>query len=91
MCTIMSIIKQIPVVGQAYRFTKTAMRVYQSTSPVEAVKVTAVSIIDEWAPPQIKYPVKCGILLAQVGLAVSSGGNPWAVAMAIGSARQIID
>ena len=69
----MSIIKQIPVVGQAYRFTKTAMRVYQSTSPVEAVKVTAVSIIDEWAPPQIKYPVKCGILLAQVGLAISSG------------------
>jgi hypothetical protein len=37
------------------------------------------------------YPVKCGILFAQVGLAVSSGGNPWAVAMAIGSARQIID
>ena len=62
------------------------MKVYNSTSPVEAV-----SIIDDCAPPQIKYPVKCGILAAQVGLAVSSGGNPWAVAMAIGSARQIID
>ena len=72
--------------GQAYGFTKTAMKVYNSTSPVEAVKVAAVSIIDDCAPPQIKYP-----LLAQVGLAVSSGGNPWAVAMAIGSARQIID
>ena len=67
------------------------MKVYNSTSPVEAVKVAAVLIIDDCAPPQIKYPIKCGILLAQLGLAVSSGGNPWAVAMVIGSARQIID
>mgnify|MGYP007080363500 CR=1 FL=1 len=62
-----------------------------STSPIEAVKVAAVSIIDDCAPPEIKYPIKCGIFFAQVVLAVSSGGNPWAVAMAIGSARQIID
>lgn len=69
------LIKQVPVVGQAYGFTKTAMKVSNSTSPVEAVKVAAVSIIDDCAPPQLKYPVKCGILLAQVGLAVSSDGN----------------
>lgn len=78
------LIKQVPVVGQAYGFTKTAIKVDNSTSPVEAVKLTTVSIIDDCAPLQIKYPVKCGILLAQVGLTVSSGGNPWAVAMAIG-------
>jgi len=36
------LIKQVPVVGQAYGFTKTAMRVYNSTSPVEAVKIAAV-------------------------------------------------
>ena len=86
-----SLIKQVPVVSQAYGFTKTVIKVYNSTLPVEAVKVVALSIIDDCAPPLIKYPVKCGILLAQVGLAVLSGGNPWAVAMAIGSARQIID
>ena len=85
------LIKQVPVVGQAYGFTKTAMKVYNSTSPVEAVKVAAVSIIDDCLPPIIKYPVKCGIFVSQVVVAVSSGGNPWAVAMAIGSARQIID
>ena len=67
------------------------MKVYNSTSPFEAVKVAAVSILDDCMPPQIKYPVKCGILLAQVGLAVLSGSNSWAVGMAIGSARQIID
>ena len=85
------LIKQVPVVGQVYGFTKTAMKVYNSTSPVEAVKIATISIIDDCAPPQIKYPVKCGILLAQIGLAVSSGGNHLAVAMAIDSARQIID
>ena len=37
------LIKQVPVVGQAYGFTKTAMKVYNSTSPVEAVKVAASS------------------------------------------------
>ena len=84
------VIKQVPVIGQAYGFTKTAMKVYNSTSPVEAVRVATVSIIDDCAPPQIKYPVKSGILLAQVGLAVSCGVNPLAVAIAIGSARQII-
>lgn len=39
----------------------------------------------------VKYPIKCSILAAQITIAISSGGNPWAVAMAIGSARQIID
>ena len=64
------IVNQVPVVGQAYSFTKTAMKVYNSTSPVEAVKTAFVSILDDCAPPQIKYPVKYNILLAQVGLAV---------------------
>jgi len=67
------------------------MKVYNSTSPIEAVKVAAIGIIDDCAPPQIKYPVKCSILVAQIGLAISSGGNRWAVAMAIGSARQLIE
>ena len=84
-------IKQVPVVGQAYGFTKTAMKVYNSTSPVEVAKVAARSIMDDCAPPQIKYPIKCGILLVQVGLAISSGGNTWSVAMAIGLARQTIE
>ena len=71
-----------------FGFTKTAMKVYNATSPV---KVAVVSIIDDYALPQIKYPVKCGILIAQVGRAASSDGNPWAIAMVISSARQIID
>jgi hypothetical protein len=67
------------------------MKIYNSTSPIEAVKIATVSVVEDCAPPQIKYPVKCSILIAQLALAISSGGNPWAVAMAIGSARQIIE
>jgi hypothetical protein len=67
------------------------MKVSTALSLVEAFKVVAVSIIDDCAPPQIKYLSKCVILSVQVGLAVSSGGNPWAVAITISSARQIID
>ena len=84
-------IKQVLVVDQAYGFTKTAMKVYNVTSPVQAIKVAAVLIIGDCALPQIKYPVECSIFLVQVGLVVSNSGNPWAVVMAIGSARQIID
>ena len=84
-------IKQVPVVSQAYGFTKTAIKIYNTTSPVEAVKVAAISIIDDCAPVQIKYSVKCGTFIAQVALAVSNEGNPWAVAAAIASARQIIN
>lgn len=67
------------------------MKVYNSTSPLEAVKIAAISIIENCAQPQIKYPVKCGILFVQIGLAISNDGNPEAVAIAIGSARQIIN
>lgn len=85
------LIKQVPVLGQPYGLTKTAIRVYNSTDAISAVKNATLSIIEDCSPPQVKYPIKCMILLAQLGLAISSGGNPWAVAMAIGSARQIIE
>ena len=48
-------------------------------------------IIDDCAPPQIKYSVKCGIFSVQLRLMVSSGGDSWTVAMVLGSARQIME
>ena len=86
-----TIFKQIPVVSQAYGLAKTAMRVSESTDPVCAMKNATLTIVEDCTPPQIKYPIKCGVFLVQLGLAVSSGGNPWAVAMTLGSARQILE
>ena len=81
------LLKQLSVVSQVYGFIQTAMKVCNSTSPVEA----AVSIIDDCSHVIVRYLLKCSIFLTQVGLAVSSGGNPFAIAMAIGLARKIIE
>jgi len=66
------VIKQVPLVGQVYEFAITAMKVYNLMSPIDVIEVTAQSIIEDCAPRQVKYPVKCSILLVQVELAISS-------------------
>lgn len=86
-----NIISNIPVVGQAYGLTKTAMKVYNCTSPINATKIALVSVIEDCSPPQVKYPLKCGILLAQVSLSIATGGNPFSIGLAIGAIRQIIE
>ena len=85
------VIKQISVVGQAVGLTVTAMKVYNSTSPVQAVRTAAVSIVDDCAPPQIKYPLKCGALLIQLRIAIGTSGNAWSVRLALGAAKQFIE
>ena len=84
------IVKGVPVLGQAYGLTSTAMRVYNSASPLEALKLAGFEIAQECLPPQVKYPLKCTVFFAQVAIAASTG-QPWALALAIGQARQIID
>lgn len=87
-----AITKQIPVPGQLYGLTTAAMKVYNSTSPVEALKLAVRSIAIDCSPPIIKYPVKCSILFAELALVVSSGGaNPFTIAMMLGSAKQLIE
>ena len=42
------LIKQFTIISKAYGFIKTAMKIYNSTSPFEAAKVAAISIIDDY-------------------------------------------
>ena len=86
-----NILSNIPVVGQAYGLTKTAMKVYNCTDPINATKIALVSVVEDCSPPQVKYPLKCGILLAQVVVAIATGGNPFSVALSLGAIRQIIE
>ena len=86
-----NILGNVPVVGQAYGLTKTAMKVYNSTNPINATKVALMSIIEDCSPPQVKYPLKCGVLLVQVGIVLATNGNPFSVSLAIGAIRQIIE
>lgn len=64
---------------------------YNSASLLEAIKIVAILIINDCLPSQIKYPAKCDIFLAQVGLAFLSKGNTWSIELATDSARQIIN
>lgn len=52
------------------------------------------TVISDCSPPIIKYPIKCAILVLQVGTAVAATTNPvtgaFAWSMAIGSAKQIL-
>lgn len=86
-----TIIKQIPIIGQSYGLTRTAMSVFNSTDPVSAVRNATLQILDDCSPPQIKYPIKCGVLIGQIVIVALSGGKPWSVALTIGCARQLID
>lgn len=86
-----SILKQVPVVGSVYGFTKAAMKVYNSTSPVGAVTVAGESILVDCTPPVIKYPILCAALAANGAVVVATGGNPLAVSMFVSCGRLIIE
>ena len=58
--------------------------------PVEVVKVASALILDDCGPPQVKYPVKCGIFFTQFGVTIAAG-NPSLIAVALAAARQILE
>jgi hypothetical protein len=86
--------KNTPVIGQAIGFSNTAVKVYNATSPATAVCAAVEGIFVDCMPPQVKYPVKCAILAAQMGLAVASATNPvtgpLTLSLAIGQATSIL-
>jgi len=60
-----NLVENIPIIGQAQKFARLAKTVHNCTDPVEA----SVDCL----PPNIKYPLKCFTLAAQVVIAVNGG------------------
>ena len=56
-------ISAVPVVGQASGFVEVSKVVFNSTSASEAAINGIRAVIIECSPPQIKYPVKCALLV----------------------------
>lgn len=54
----------VPIVGSAYGFTRTCVKVYNLTSPTKALIVGAKGIIIDCTPPVIKYPLLCARAIA---------------------------
>lgn len=49
----------VPVVGSAYGFTKTCVKVCKANTPAGALVEGCKSIIIDCTPPVIKYPALC--------------------------------
>lgn len=51
------LIKQAPVIGYAYGFTQTAVKVTKCSTPSGAIFTACKSIVIDCTPPVIKYPI----------------------------------
>jgi len=88
--TLCKILSDAQVTSAAFKFSSSAKQVFNTTSSLEASAKAMSYLVDGCAPPQIKYPLKCLILFSQLGVVVTSGGNPVSIALAFGALRQII-
>lgn len=84
------IVKNVPVLSQTYGVTRTAMRIYNSTSPVGAVKAAVKGVLVDCAPPVVKYPLKCIMLASHIALCATTG-SPLACSLAIGFLDYMLD
>lgn len=85
------ITNKVPVVGSVYGFYRTAIRVYDSSTPAGAVKTAIKGIAVDCTPPQIKYPVLCAALLTSGAACVVTGLNPLAVSCFVNTGRLIVE
>lgn len=92
---ISEIISAVPVAGQAQGFIKVATNVTKATSVSDAVIGGIKTIIVDCAPPQVKYPLKCLVLITQGAVVMASVSNPlttpFSVSLLIGLGTQILE
>jgi hypothetical protein len=90
---VVGMLKYTPVAVQSQRFAVTAETLSNSTNPVSAAISGIKLISDVCLPPNIKYPLKCAVLFAQIGISIYSGGTSTILTttLALGSARQILE
>ena len=63
----------IPVVGLAYRFSKTCFRVYRANSPTKALIAGLKGIVIDCTPPVIKYPLLCTVMMTCSSTSCTTG------------------
>ena len=80
----------VPVVGSAYGFVKTCVRVSSASTPAGAVVQGCKGIIIDCTPPVIKYPALCA---AALGCTVAGcvTGDPNFFLGALECGKSIID
>ena len=64
-----------PVAGTTFGIIRTAKKVYNCTSPMEAIKTGVKSVVINCTPPVVKYPVLCSAMLI-CAISTVYTGNP---------------
>jgi hypothetical protein len=86
---LVTVLKNVPVIGQTYGFVKVAKIVYNSTDVLSATTQAVKGIIIDCTPPVIKYPVKCSILALSLIVCVTSAG-PLSTSIAISVMKNVL-
>jgi hypothetical protein len=84
-----ALVRHAPVIGSVYSVTKTAMDVYNTTSPAQALTVAAKGVLIDCVPPHVKYPALCGALALCSVACITTGGNPYVVSTTVNLAGTI--
>jgi hypothetical protein len=84
------IIRAGSIIAQANTFAELAKNATNITNPVSASVRGVVLIAEICAPPQVKYPIKCGVFLAQLILLFTNAG-PFSLPIAFALAKQILE
>ena len=89
------IMKNIPVVGQAYGIVDTVKTVSNITDPVQAAITAEEIIIEDCLPPQLKYPIECALIVGECGAVIYSliaapatGG--FSLSLCLGAVKRVI-
>lgn len=85
------LIRQAPVIGSFYGFSKTARKVYNATSPSHAIGCAIKGGVIDCTPPFIKYPALCTALAACCVASFTTSGNPGVVSATILVADTIVE
>lgn len=64
------VVEVVPVATQAYGFTRTAISVYNSKTPLGAVKEAVKGIIGNCTPPFMKKTIRCILFFEQLRVTV---------------------
>ena len=85
------LLKNAPILGSCYGFTKTAIKVYNSTTPTGAIKTAVKGIVLDCTPPVIKYPALCAALLGCCIAGLATGGNPLVISATVTIGEAIVE
>lgn len=61
--TLQTVSPYVPVLGSAYGVIKTCVKVYNATSPANAILVGVKGVLIDCTPPVVKYPALCAAIV----------------------------